>query len=252
MLDITDHHAVRVLRMAHGKVNALDVELLGALRDALDGAERDHVAAVVLTGSGTCFSAGLDLFRLVESGTSYVNELLPLLNEVLAQWFQCPRPVVAAINGHAIAGGAILAWCADVRIMSAGPARIGIPELKVGVPFPLVPLEISRFAGAGRRAADLIYRGATLAAEDARAAGLVDDVVAPETLLEAALSAAAECAALSPAAFRLTKEGLRRPTLDLLARDARAFDERVVAAWGSTDTAARVRAYLQQTLGRTR
>ncbi len=252
MLQISDGASVRVVRMAHGKVNTLDVELLTALRDVLDAADRENARALVLTGSGSSFSAGLDLFRIVEGGAAYVRELLPLLSDVLVRWFRYRRPVVAAINGHAIAGGAILAWCADYRIMATGSGRIGIPELRVGVPFPLVPLEIARFATGGRRIGDLVYRGMTLTAAEARASEIVDEVVAPEALLEVAVSVAEQCAAAPPLAFELAKDALRRPTLDRIARDGRAFDDRIAAEWCSVDTAQRIRSYLERTLGRTR
>ena len=136
MIRIEDRPPIRILRMEHGKVQALDIELLGALDAAVARAEADAVGAVVVTGSGSAFSAGVDLFQFVNGGAAYVDAFLPVLTSALLRLFSLPRPVVAAINGHAIAGGAIIAWCADMRLMAAGPGRIGIPELRVGVPFP--------------------------------------------------------------------------------------------------------------------
>ena len=92
---------------------------------------------------------------------------LPAMNQAFEALFAFPKPVVAAVNGHAIAGGCIMACCADYRIMAREPGRIGIPELLVGVPFPVVPLEIVRFATPPQHLQALIYRGLTLTADDA-------------------------------------------------------------------------------------
>ena len=147
MLDLTHHGAVTVLRMAHGKANALDLEFCAALTAQLDACERSpSTRALVMTGSGAMFSAGVDLLRVVDGGADYIRVFLPAMNRMFEKLFAFPKPVVAAVNGHAIAGGCILACAADWRLMSGQPGRIGIPELLVGVPFPVVPLEIVRFA----------------------------------------------------------------------------------------------------------
>ena len=142
MIERETRGEVAVLRLAHGKVNAIDVELLEELEEELTAAERSPARALVLTGRGTSFSAGVDLFRVVEEGRFYLELFLPVLSRALGRLFTFPRPVVAAANGHAIAGGAILAFACDHRIVADGPARIGVPELQVGVPFPCLPLEI--------------------------------------------------------------------------------------------------------------
>ena len=91
--------------------------------------------------------------------------------------------MVAAVNGHAIAGGCVIARAADARLMAEGAGRIGVPELLVGVPFPAAALEVVRFAVPREKVQSLIYTGRTLSAEEALGAGLVDEVVAPGALL---------------------------------------------------------------------
>ena len=142
MLETEDRSGVTVLRLKHGKVNALDTELLRAITAAFQ--DLDPTAAVVLTGHGSAFSAGVDLKRIVDGGQPYVREFLPALTETFLAVFNHPGPVVAAVNGHAIAGGCVLAAACDARLMSGG--RIGLAELSVGVPFPTVALEIMRHA----------------------------------------------------------------------------------------------------------
>src|SRR5947207_7481916 len=190
MIERSDAGGIVTLRLAHGKASALDVELCDELRRQLD-ASRD-ARSVILTGTGTIFSAGVDLFRMTKEGAPYVERFLPRLRDVLNDLFEFPRPVIAAANGHAIAGGCLMVAACDYRLMSGG--RIGVPELLVGVPFPLAAMEILKFA-AGRDAAQLAYSGAALTPEEARGKGLVDEVVGPEQLMPRAQEAAERFAA---------------------------------------------------------
>ena len=249
MIRTEDRPSVRILRMEHGKVQALDIELLGALDAAVARAEEDAVGAVVLTGSGRAFSAGVDLFRLVDGGAAYVDVFLPLLTDALLSLFRSPLPVVAAINGHAIAGGAIIGWCADVRLMSAGSARIGIPELRVGVPFPAAPLEIARF-GCGPSLSRAIFTGETFLPEQALALGVIDEVVPPAALVERAVELATRLAAVPPTAFTLAKTAVRQPTLARIETLRHEIDAVVHQEWASAATQDRIRAYLATTIGR--
>ena len=153
------------------------LELCDALTAQLDECARSDAGALVLTGDGRMFSAGVDLVRIVNGGAAYVRAFLPSLNRMLETLFSLPKPVVAAVNGHAIAGGCVIACAADYRMMAREPGRIGIPELLVGVPFPVVPLEIMRFAVPPQYLQALAYRGLTLTADLALQHGLVDAVV---------------------------------------------------------------------------
>ena len=208
MISRSQHEGVLTLRLAHGKASALDVELLDALTRELDGAAED-VRALVLTGTGSIFSAGVDLFRLTQGGADYVRHFLPLLSRLLRTLFTFPRPVVAAVNGHAIAGGCVIALAADARLMAEGAGRIGVPELLVGVPFPAAALEVVRFAVPREKVQSLIYTGRTLSAREALGAGLVDEVVAPAPS-GAAQEVARQLALIPPLVYRLTKQSLRR------------------------------------------
>jgi enoyl-CoA hydratase len=107
MLDTEERSGVTVLRLRHGKVNALDLELLRAITSAMRGMEPGR--AVVITGAGSAFSAGVGLRRITESGEAYVREFLPALTEMFMAVFDHPGLVLAAVNGHAIAGGCVLA-----------------------------------------------------------------------------------------------------------------------------------------------
>src|SRR5439155_7351069 len=139
--------------------------------------------------------------RVVDEGAPYIRGFLPAMNASFETLFSLLKPVVAAVNGHAIAGGCILAAAADRRLMAREPGRIGIPELLVGVPFPVVPLEIMRFAAPSQYIQPLAYRGLTLTADEALHHGLVDSVTDPEQLIAEAVAAAESLVTLPPTAF---------------------------------------------------
>src|SRR5262249_51791472 len=151
-------------------------------------------------------------------GADYVRHFIPLLSRFVRRLFAFPRPVVAAVNGHAIAGGCVLVLAADVRLMAEGAGRIGVPELLVGVPFPAAALEVVRFAVPRDRVQSLIYTGRTLQPQDALAAELIDEVVAAGQLLARAKEVAQQLAMIPPAVYRLTKESLRAEALERMER----------------------------------
>ena len=248
MIDMTRRGTVAVLRMMHGKANALDLEFCEALTAQLEASAQSDARALVVVGQGGMFSAGLDLVRLLDGGAAYVRAFIPVFNRTFETLFACPKPVVAAVNGHAIAGGCILACAADYKVMAREPGRIGIPELLVGVPFPVVPLEIMRFA-APQSLQAMTYRGTTFTAGAALQHGIVDAVVEPEALLDEAVAAAESLAAIPSAAFTLTKRQLRDPAMQRMRAGA-ATDADVANAWASAETLGAIRDYVAKTLKR--
>jgi enoyl-CoA hydratase len=249
MIERSEHEGILTLRLAHGKASALDVELLDTLLRELDGVAED-ARALILTGTGSIFSAGVDLFRLTEGGAGYVRQFLPLLSRVVRTLFAFRRPVVVAANGHAIAGGCVLVLAADVRLMAAGAGRIGLPELLVGVPFPAAALEVVRFAVPRDKVQSLVYTGRTLPPQEALAAGLVDEVVAPDALLTRAQELALQLAMIPPSVYSLTKQSLRAEALERIERAGEPQDRAVLEVWSAPQTHAHIREYLRRTLGK--
>ena len=244
MIETSEQAGVAVLRMADGKVNAMSLEFCEALTARFT--ELSSARAVVLTGTGRIFSAGVDLLRLSEGGASYVHKFLPALCAMFAAVFSHAAPVVAAINGHAIAGGCVLACAADRRLMAREGGRIGVTELLVGVPFPPVAMEIMRDATAPQLFADAILSGATFTPLEALARGWVHEVVEPPALLERAVEAANGLATLPPKAFALSKRQIRQPALQRM--QVADVDAAVEQIWAAPETLARVRDYVARTL----
>jgi enoyl-CoA hydratase len=240
---------VMTLRMAHGKANALDAELLRSLEERLDDVERSSVEAVILTGTGTIFSAGVDLFRVLEGGPSYVAEFFPRLVSAIRRLFLFPRPVVAAANGHAIAGGCILTAACDYRILASGKGRIGVPELLVGVPFPALATEIMRFVTPPQHLQSILLTGRTFMPDEALRQGLVDELAEPEQLAGRASEVARQLARIPQAAFRMTKMQLRGPSIERAAALAGA-DAEAERIWSAAETHRRIRDYLAVTIGK--
>jgi enoyl-CoA hydratase len=232
MIERTDDDGVAILTLAHGPVNAMDLELLNGITETFLGLADDPAKAVVITGSGKAFSAGVDLRAFLDGGEAYAKDFLPALSEALTAVFSFPRPVVAAVNGHAIAGGAVLACAADHRVMAEGGGRIGTPELLVGVAFPRAPLDIVVYTVGEQAARGLVFGGQTLPPEQALAIGLVDEVVEPPAVLDRALEVAGRLGTTIPGdAFAHTKRQLRRHVLERIVNHQVEEDATAVQVW---------------------
>lgn len=249
MIERSTNEGIVTLRLAHGKASALDVELLdGLARVIAEIALDDGVRAVILTGTGSIFSAGVDLFRLTDGGDEYVSRFVPALSRMMLDLFSLPKPLVVAVNGHAIAGGCIFTLTGDYRIMAAGNARIGMPELLVGVPFPPAVLEVVRFSVPPQHLQSLIYTAKTVPPDEALRLGLIDEVAPPETLLSRASEVAAQLAALPANIFKLTKRQVRDKAIDRAKHYANELDDAVRDEWRSPETHGRIREYLARTV----
>jgi enoyl-CoA hydratase len=236
-----------VLRMNHGKANAMDLELCHALRQRLTEHAGADVRAIVLTGAGRIFSAGVDLIRLLDEAPTYAAEFLPAMGAALYALFALEKPVVAAVNGHAIAGGCILACAADHRVLARGPMRIGVPELRVGVPFPTVALEIVRYACAPERLQRVVLGGETYAPDEAVELGLADEVVEAKRVHDRALQVARLLGAVDPRVFAVTKRQLRGRTLAHVGATQYEHDPIVAELWKADASRETIRRYVEQT-----
>lgn len=222
--------SVWLLRLEHGPVNALDLELCVELTDRLAKLSTTG-RPIVVTGRGKAFSAGVDLRRLLDGGRAYVREFVPALDALFRTALAVPVPVVAAVNGHAIAGGAVLAAAADAVVMAEGPGRIGVPELRVGVAFPRAALAVLHHRLGEVSARRLILDAGTHSATEAQSLGLVDQTTAAGDVVDRAVAAAEHLSTLAPPdAFAMTKDQLGQDSAALLAPDPDA-DAAIVELW---------------------
>src|ERR1700732_1347190 len=186
MINVKAEDGIATVTIRYGKANALDIALCEGLAKCFEDLRASDARAVVITGQGRIFSAGVDLLQVTAGGADYVRKFLPTLHRLYDAVFFHPRPVVAAINGHAIAGGCVLACAADRRLMAGDAGRIGVTELFGGVPFPPVALEIMRCATAPRYFEEALFGAATYPPPEAVGRGLVHEIVDPPALIERA------------------------------------------------------------------
>jgi enoyl-CoA hydratase len=249
MIELENRGDVTIMRIVRGKGNALNLDLLEASDKALTTIEQSPARAVVVTGQGSVFGAGVDLVELLAGGESYLRKFIPRMIVVFERLATFPKPMVAAINGHAIAGGAILAMACDQRILARGKARFGLTEVLVGVPFPAWALEIARFAAPREQFPTLVCTGRTYEPEETFARGLVDELVDPERLLDRAMEVAGEMGAVLPATFTATKLAVRREMIEA-ARSQTAVQTAIIDTWCSAEVRERIKAFVEQNVGR--
>lgn len=169
----TDHvDGVRIVRMQFGSANALGETAVDALIDEL----RSETVPTVLTGEGKIFSAGLNLTELDPLGREEMAAFVERFSAVMLEALAAPFPLVAAVNGHAVAGGCVLAMACDRRVGSDGPFKIGMNEMAIGLTLPSVVTEILRGKLSPEHAHTVILGGALYAPADARQVGLLDEV----------------------------------------------------------------------------
>src|SRR5215510_13667860 len=186
---------VRLLTLDRPPANALDEALLADLGAALDDArDDDTVRAVVLTGAGAFFSAGFDLSAPRRDETA-ARVLRELYRDTHVKLLALPKPTVARLAGHAVAGGLVLVLACDYRLGREGDYRVGLNEVAIGASFPRVALEIVRLRLPSARAGELALGAALYPASQAIRLGVVDELLPPDTLDAVVLRRAARLAA---------------------------------------------------------
>lgn len=202
-----DEDGVATLTIDDGKANALDLDVFAELDARLDDCADD--AAVVVTGRPGVFCAGLDTKALAAADDAGIAALLTAFGRTTLRLWLEPRPVVAAVTGHAIAGGTILAMACDHAVAAEGDFRWGLTETTIGFPMPGFVLAVARGTVRTDRLDDLVLSGALVPAEEAVAVGYADALVEPDAVVAAATARARELSALPPAAYAATKRRLR-------------------------------------------
>lgn len=208
-----DWHAdVAVLRMDDGKANALSPEMLGALDAALARAERE-AKAVVLAGRPGRFSAGFDL-RHMMAGPESARALLMKGADLLMRAYAHPQPLVIACTGHAVAGGALLVLTGDYRVGALGDFKIGLNEVAIGLPVPILAIELARDRLDPRRLTEATLAARQYDPTEAVSAGYLDEVVDAEHVVERAIEHGSRLAGLGNAPFSASKRMLRRDSIE--------------------------------------
>lgn len=245
LVETTFHNGIAEIVLARPPVNALNPELCQAVRAALDSAIGNGAQGVILGSAAKVFSAGLDVPHLASLGQdrdalrsawqAFFDTALALAN--------APVPVVAALNGHAPAGGCVWALCCDYRVMASGPFRIGLNETQVGLVAPEGIQRLMRRIVGAHRAERLLVAGEMVEAERALALGLVDEVVEIDSVSTRARVWLEQLLALPRDAMLATRTIARADVVDALQPHNIQLD-RFVDAWYGEGTQAALRALL--------
>jgi len=206
------HHADDIfeLQLSRPPVNALNPELLTTLREAIDIAPREGARALVISGSPGIFSAGLDVPTLLTLERPALEQAWRRFFDVCAALAHSPIPTVAALTGHAPAGGAVLGLYCDYRIMADGDYRIGLNEVQVGLVVPeCIQQALCRLVGA-YRAERLMVAGAMIDPAEAQRVGLIDERVDGERVVARSVEWLQALLALPPQAMLSTRRIARR------------------------------------------
>jgi enoyl-CoA hydratase len=224
---------VAVIRMTGVRANSMSAALLDGLIAALDEVEAGDAQAVVITGTGKAFSAGLALPELIDLERSAMRAFIDRFAAAMARVLTCARPVVAAVNGHAIAGGCVLATQCDVRVMADGDGRIGLNEVQLGIGLPAAVIEPLRARLPATSLGVVALEGRLFTPADALRLGLVDALAPADLVLDHAIDRAAELAVAPRPAYAQVKAALLRPVVDAIARTAEDERERWLDTWFS-------------------
>ena len=231
-------------RLDKPRGNALDEALVEALLAAGDRAARDDAVRGVLLGSahGTLFSPGLDLVALSAYDRPAMARFVRRFAGLIVALYGFPKPLVAALAGHAVAGGCILALCADWRVLRRGGVQIGLAEGRVGVPMPWPVAVLLRAQLAPPMIARVGLLGRNFTDTEALEVGLCDELHDAAGFEELCRERLAEFAAKEAAALRLTKGYLRAATVVAMQQRDDAAAGEFLDAWFSPATQERIRA----------
>ena len=201
--------------LSRGKVNALNGIVIDELRACFNALEADpDTTAIVFTGSGKFFSFGFDIPEFLSFAKDDFRDYLINFTDFYTYLFLFPKPVVAALNGHTIAGGCMLALACDYRAMAANKGKISLNEIAFGSAIFAGSTEMLRFLVGSANAAKVLYSGAMYSAEEALGLGLVQEATSDTDLMDKAKAIAADLASKHAPAFAGIKALLRKPVAD--------------------------------------
>jgi enoyl-CoA hydratase/carnithine racemase len=235
--------AIGLLTLDKARGNAIDPPLVEALIDAERQLRSDGEVRGVLLASAhpKLFSPGLDLVTLVEFDRPAMQHFMLRFAEMVWALYALPKPLLAAVSGHAIAGGCILALTADWRLLARG-AQIGLNEVKVGVPLPWSVAVLLKASVPPHALSRVALLGRNFAEEEALGVGLADELAASDGFPAAALARLEEFAEKDPASFAGIKSALREANLASMRAEESARLGSWLDGWFSEPTQTRIRA----------
>jgi Delta3-Delta2-enoyl-CoA isomerase len=234
---LSTNEGIAEAKLKRGRVNALNEQVVEEIGDCFQRLAADpKIGAVIFTGDGPFFSFGFDIPEFLSCSRESFLKFLTKFTSLYTYLFTYPKPLVAALNGHAIAGGCMLALACDYRIMVSGKAKISLNEITFGSSVFAGSVAMLRFLVGNRNAQAVLYDGTMYSAQAASQLGMIDQVSSDEKLLEEARKVARCLAAKDEAAFRSMKSLLRAPVANDMAKKEQQSVQEFVDIWYSHKT----------------
>lgn len=236
-VEVFKTNGIATVTLARDKVNALNEPMVEQIRHSFEELEKDtQTKAVILTGRGKFFSFGFDIPEFLNYAKDDFVRYLIKFADLYGYLFLFPKPVIAALNGHTIAGGCMLAATCDHRIMVSEKAKIALNEITFGAPVFTGIVEILKFCVGSKNAEAILYTGNLYSPQEAIKLGLVNQIVSIENLYEEAEKTALDFAQKHTAAFRTIKNLLRQPVVDEIFKREASSIHQFVDIWYSEET----------------
>jgi 3,2-trans-enoyl-CoA isomerase len=242
LTNINSQKGVTTLTLTRGKVNAMNEEMVDHLLATLQHLKADtETRALILTGQGSFFSFGFDVPELYDYSPADFTRFLTKFTDLYLRLFEFPKPLIAAINGHAVAGGFMIATPCDYRVMASGKAKISLNEVTFGSSVFAGSIEILNCVTGHRNAETIALGGKMYSAGEAQELGLVDEVAEPDVVLSRAQAKAVEMTARDSVAYAAIKKLLRAPISEQIKRTEADSIRRFVEIWYSPSTRAQTK-----------
>ena len=239
-----------ILRLSRDHGNAINGDVVEGLITALSEAEADpDVRGLLLASTGKIFCPGLDLQELILLDRAAMERFMKRFSTAVLALYTFPKPVVAAMHGHALAGGCVLGLCADWRVLRRG-ALVGLNEVKVGVPLPFGVAHIVRDAVPRHAVAAVALLGRNFSDDAALAAGLAHEIVEADGFEAAARGRLAEFTSKDGSALSVTKRYLRSPVVERIRAHNQLLLPEWLDGWFSPDTRARIKGIVEELKGK--
>jgi len=247
-LQLEHHDHIAIAKLNRGVTNAINLELIKELSGTLQKIKDDpDTNGLVLTSSNEkFFSIGLDIPWLFPLSRGDFTSFYKAFNRLCIDLFTLPKPTLAAITGHAIAGGCILALCCDYRFISEGRKLMGLNEIKLGVPVPYPADCILRNLVGFRMARDIMDTGEFYQGKELLKMGIVDEVSPPDQMLAMSVEKAQSLSGASPQAFAMIKRSrVERVKAEILAH-LQEREQLFVDRWYSSEARGRLKEAMER------
>jgi Delta3-Delta2-enoyl-CoA isomerase len=234
---VTRDQDIVTVTLCRGKVNAMNEAMVEELAACFGTIEADEtLRAVILTGEGSFFSFGFDIPEFLSYPKEAFTRYLLKFTGLYTYLFTFPKPIIAALNGHTVAGGCMLATACDYRLMVSGKAKIALNEINFGASVFAGSVALLEYCVGSHNAQKILFSGRMLGADEAMGLGLVDRVTTSEDLPHEALRVAQDYASKDASAFREIKNLLRKPVTEAIMKSEEASIQAFVNIWYSENT----------------